>query len=125
MLNVHDNIINSYKVDLENKVIVLHTKSVDGRLVNVVFTDVLAHVFRNHLYGSIILDIEEEDLGQFFGQNRGLLKEKKDYCWPIDYNDVKELEHKLEEEHYSYYIILASYGLNGWVLAKNVECQML
>ncbi|PAV28916.1 hypothetical protein CIL05_14935 [Virgibacillus profundi] len=121
MLSVHDNKIISYNVNLKNKVIKLQTQSEEGKLINIVFSDVLTHVFEDQLYGSIILDIEKQDLEQFFYKYKDLLEDKKAYCWPIDYNESTELERKLIEEKYAYYIIFASYGLNGWVLAKKLD----
>lgn len=121
MLSVHDNEIISYEVSLKNEVIIIQTQSEIRQYVNIVFSDVLAHMFENHLSGSIILDIDKRDISQFFNENRDLLEQQKYYCWPIHFKDIKELEDKLIKGQYSYYIISASYGLNGWVLAKKYE----
>lgn len=103
MVDVHDHQIISYNVNLKNKVIKLQTQSEEGKLVNIIFSDVLAHVFENQLYGSIILDIEKRDTEQFFREKKNLLKEKKNYSWPIEYNEILELEKLIKEEKYSYY----------------------
>ncbi|MGG3892070.1 hypothetical protein [Metabacillus fastidiosus] len=78
-------------------------------------------MFENHLIDSIIFNIEKYELGQFFEENRDLLEQQKDYCWPIEYTNIKELEEKLIKQQYTYYVISASYRLNGWVLAKKYE----
>jgi hypothetical protein len=121
VLSVHDNEIISYKVNLKNKVISIKTVFENGQDITVMFSDVLAHMFESHLYGSIILEIEKSKLGQFFEENMEMLEQQKAYCWPTYHQDVKELEEILIKEQYSYYIISASYGLSGWVLAKKIE----
>lgn len=36
------------------------------------------------------------------------------------YKEISQLEEKLKSENLKYYIIGSSYGLGGWVLAKNM-----
>jgi hypothetical protein len=121
---VHDNEIVSYKVDLKNHKIIVHTQYQESALVkdiDIIFHDVLVHLFQNELSGSIIFDIEKYEIGQFLKNNSELLKKKKNYCWPMDYDTEKELTERLLKDQYSYYVISSSYGLNGWVLAKSYE----
>ncbi|MGG3835499.1 hypothetical protein ABEV00_00555 [Paenibacillus thiaminolyticus] len=86
--------------------------------VDIVFSSVFAHYFEPEISGSIILNIEKGDLIDFLKDNKELLTQGYEYSWPSDYNTTEELMEKLEIEGYSYYIINSSYGLNGWVLAK-------
>ncbi|WP_100407682.1 hypothetical protein [Bacillus solitudinis] len=118
---IHDNEIISYEVNLKNEVINIHTLSESGQKITLFFSGVLAHMFETHLSGSIIFDIEKTELRHFFVENRDLIEKQKDYCWPIDYTDIQELEDKLVKHQYSYYVISASFGLNGWILAKKYE----
>ncbi|WP_410985705.1 hypothetical protein [Bacillus cereus] len=121
MVSVHDNTIISYQVNLEKKEIRMHTLTESERNVYIVFSGVLAHFFETHLSHSIIFNIDEDPLLNFFKENKKLLEEQKPRCWPIPYKDIKELEETLVKENYIYYNICSSYGLTGWVLAKKLE----
>ena len=128
MANVHDNEIISYNVDLYNNKIVFHTKNDNTKItpkVDIVFTSVLAHYFENEIKGSTILDIEKYSIDKFIKDNEMLLKQGKDFCWPIYYDTIEELNEKLLKEQYNYYLISASYGLNGWILAKGYEAIVI
>jgi len=46
-LCIHDNIINSYIVDLENQIISFKTLSETAESIDMVFINVLAHRFKN------------------------------------------------------------------------------
>ncbi|MCY9516197.1 hypothetical protein [Paenibacillus apiarius] len=124
MWMVHDNVIFSYEVDLQNDQITIHTKYDDSRLVeetDIVFTDVFNHSFEQQLKGSIILDIIESNIEQFIKDNSELLEKNKKYCWPMIFESIDEIEKTIIEGRYKYIILMSSYGMNGWVLAKNFE----
>lgn len=121
MISVHDNKIVSYQVNLEKEEIRIHTLTESGNNVYIVFSGVLAHFFETQISNSIIFNIDEYPLLDFFKENKKLLEEQKPYCWPICYENIKELEETLIKENYIYYNICASYGLSGWVLAKKLE----
>lgn len=124
MLNLHDNEIVSYKVELRNQKIIFNTEYCKYKILknmDIIFKDVLGHYFENQLYGSTILNIEEYRVSRFIEDNEELLNEHKDYCWPIDYDKIEDLEKKLAEEKYYYYVIISSYGLSGWIVAKSCE----
>ncbi|MNC02091.1 hypothetical protein D3C81_793250 [compost metagenome] len=122
MANIHDNEIISYNVDLKNHKITIQTvQNPSRKSISIVFHDVLAHLFETQLEDSIILDITKYELSLFINENRELLEKHRKSCWPMEYNTFEELEKKLMSEQYGYYVILSSYGLNGWVLAKNHE----
>ncbi|GIP58616.1 hypothetical protein [Paenibacillus woosongensis] len=125
MLSIHDNKIISYEVDFQKSRITLHTIAGrrDSNITKIEFNEVLAHVFETQLRGSIILDINTLDVSLFLEHNKELLeKEKeKDYAWPIYYEKLEDLLEHLQHEKYNYYVISASYGLNGWVIAKEYK----
>lgn len=125
MLEVHDNEIISYEVNLKDQRIIIHSIYQYLVHIDIVFYNVLAHLFENHLKGSIILSIDRKKINQFTEDNIDLLKKQKNYCWPMDYDTIEELEERLLEQQYVYYIISSSYGLYGWVLAKNYETIQL
>lgn len=124
MKSVHDNEIVSYEVNLKEKRIKLNTviRNTEEK-IEVRFSNVIAHVFEEELPGSIILDIEESNLEKFFKSNQKLLQEKKDYFWPMIYKTESEFHEKLKNENISYFIIFSSYGLNGWILAENMDIE--
>jgi hypothetical protein len=70
MVSVHDNIIVSYQVNLEKEEIHIHTLTESGRNVNIIFSGVLAHFFETHLSSSIIFNIDEGRLLDFFKRIR-------------------------------------------------------
>lgn len=120
MSKIHDNEISSYIVNLKEQQIILHMEH-QNKNTNIIFSNVLVHFFENELSGSILLDIEEYSINQFIKDNCRLLEQRKNYCWPIDYDTIEQLSEELQKEQYYYYVISSSYGLNGWILAKNYE----
>ncbi len=128
MSRIHDNEIISYEVDFENRKIIMHTRYNGSDLIeniDIVFSDVLVHMFENQLEGSIIFSIEKQEIFQFIKDNSDLLKKQKNYCWPMCYDTIEELEERLFKEQYSYYVISSSYGLSGWIIAKNYETILI
>jgi hypothetical protein len=123
MLSIHDNEIVSYEVDFRKSRITFQT--VDGRDDSVTttfeFTNVLAHMFETQLQGSVILDISSFEISRFLKSNKELLEKQKNYGWPIHYEKIEDLLEHLQNEKYNYYVISASYGLNGWVIAKGYK----
>lgn len=120
MVSIHDSIIKSYTVDLENNKIYFDCKD-DDKNIKIVFTDVLVHFFEDELSGSVLNDIDEKDIESFLKENKKLLEEREGYCWPMYYKTIEELKENLLNEEYLYYIINSSYGLSGWVLAKKCD----
>ncbi|WP_339259857.1 hypothetical protein MKZ12_08280 [Paenibacillus sp. FSL R5-0713] len=102
MPSLHDNIILSYEVDLENERIRMRTRSSHAvpKNMDVLFSGVMAHAFDTPLHGSIILDLDEWDLEHFIPYNRELLESGKGYCWPVSYDSYDELHTRLIEEKY-------------------------
>ncbi|SDX18480.1 hypothetical protein [Paenibacillus sp. PDC88] len=122
MTSVHDNEIISYEVSLKNRTIIMNTFDYQTEsLTKVVFSDVFAHMFETELENSIILDIEKSEISNFVIDHRDVLDKYKNSTWPMDYNTIEELSEKLVTENYNYYEILSSFGLSGWVVARNYE----
>lgn len=123
MLNIHDNEIVSYEVDLQKSRITFQTlgSNEDSVITTIEFTDVLAHMFETQLQGSIIFDISTFEVSRFLKHNKELLEKQKNYGWPMHYEKIEDLLEHLQNEKYKYYVISASYGLNGWVIAKEYK----
>ena len=121
MYAAHDNIVISYEVNLAKQTIFLYTEErTQLHVKNIVlkFSDVLAHKFENEIHGSVILDICEEDIASFVKDNINLLERKDGCSWPCFYNTIAELDKKLMNERYRYFLITPSYGFSGWVISK-------
>ena len=115
---MHDFFLNSYSVDFEAKKIILNLFYEENEN-KVCFTDVLTHSFDTILQKNQILSIEEYTIDYFITQNYEMIIDMQPYCWPIYYETMPELKQTLLKNQYKYFIIYSSYGLNGWVLAKN------
>lgn len=121
--NIHDNEIISYNVDFRKQKIIFNTLNYRNKKVIIEFTGLLAHKFELEQPNSIILDIEESKVEKMIEENTELLLEMKNNCWPIFYDNMKDLLEKLNIDKYKYYIIYSSIGLCGWIIAKNIEVK--
>ena len=128
MSMVHDNIITSYIVDFENEQLVMKTvyyhNGVISENTDVIFKSYFTHMFNNEFKGSIIFDIEECSLNHFIENERELIEDNRNYCWPIVYktdNATLELSEFIQKNGYKIFDINSSYGLYGWVISKEVE----
>ena len=123
MVSIHDNEIVSYEVNFKKGRIKINTKNSQENSIVILFDEVLTHLFKHEMSNSILFDIEKYEMEEFIKYNEKLLNETKNYCWPINYDTIKELKNKLIEWKYNYYVISSSLGLNGWVLAKEMTIQ--
>ena len=118
----HDHTIKSYNVDFFNNKITVYTLNNNKETV-LYISDVLTHCFDCILdtKSNIIFDINIKSIDYFISENIDKIKDFKNMCWPIYYNDISELKNFLEDNNYKYIRILSSYGMDGWVLAKNIK----
>ncbi|MDX8289102.1 hypothetical protein SLL00_04835 [Metabacillus indicus] len=123
MFIIHDSRILTYQVDLENACIEMKAVDEFGSKAMLLFDDVFAYYFENQLPGSILFDITVGEINDFAEDHKELLKESKDYGWPMDYRNAKELTDHIKKNEYTYYIVEASYGLNGWILARGMRTE--
>lgn len=123
MYDVHDNEINSYIVNLKKHEIIISTTNSHNNDVDIIFKNVLTHKFETVMENSIIFDIEKLNGIEMIRQNDILLEETKEFDWPICYNQIEDLAEKLKYDNYYYYIISSTYGLSGWVVAKEMEIR--
>ncbi|MGD6796285.1 hypothetical protein [Metabacillus indicus] len=121
MFTIHDSKILAYQVDFEKLHIEIKAVDEKGNKAKLLFVDVFAYYFEDQLPGSILFDITEGDIKDFAEDHKELLKKSKDYGWPMDYRNVKELTDHIKKKGYTYYIVEASYGLNGWILARGMR----
>lgn len=116
---MHDDIVVSYTFNFQKKSLIIYTiNEKNNKKSKIIVNGVLTHYFMNILEYNIILSVEERDILSFYDENKSILENQKAYCWPIDYEEREELEKFLAVNRYKYIKILASYGLCGWILAK-------
>ena len=60
----------------------------------------------------------------FFNENRHELKLLHCSCWPINYSNLEELKKYLIENKYQYIKINSSYGMYGWIIAKDYTIKL-
>ena len=124
MESFHDNEIIRYEVNLREREVIIYTqirKDSNTIRFKIVFSNVIAHLFENELSGSIILELRKDSLGDFIRENKEILNRRREFLWPVDYDTFEELQEILLDAGYSYYSIISSYGLCGWILAKTVQ----
>lgn len=104
----------SYEVSFETKTIKITTYNKKVDKIEILFVEgVLTHSFETILTNNILLSIEECSIELFIKENINELELNKNYCWPIDYNNIDELESFLVDNKYKYIKIYSSYGLSG------------
>lgn len=119
---MHDNIITSYQVNFVEKTLILYSYNPNKNLTEkLIASEVLTHSFENILPNSIILCVEELTIDDFLNDNREELESKKQYCWPIYFENISSLQLFLFNNSYRYIRISSSYGLCGWILAKSFK----
>ena len=118
MIDIHDNEVQAYTVDLKAKTIRLDTtwsyKERHERTA-VEFRGVTAH----HLVGAnswqnVLTSIEEKSLEAFVSENRELLTEMQPCAWPCCYKELAELVQYLREQEARYFILWSAHRL-GWL----------
>jgi hypothetical protein len=127
MSQVHDNEILSYQVDFEHEQLLLKTRYFFGdhltENTDIIFDGYLTHIFNHECKGSILFDIEECPLSIFIEREHEMIAENRNYAWPINYqtDDTRaELTAFMQENGYKVFEVSSSYGLYGWVLAKQM-----
>jgi hypothetical protein len=129
MLNMlpsfHDDYVVGYEVDCEGRQIRLHIKPAtpvaeQAPVITVVFTGVEGYNFQNDAFGNIIFDLETVPATQFVSQYRGALAKSfrlsgAPGTWASDLDAAPQI---LSEQGVQAFVLSSSYGLSGWVLAR-------
>jgi hypothetical protein len=121
----HDDYVVGYEVDCEARQIKLHIKAAasvaeQAGVSTVVFTGVEGYNFEDDAFGNIILDLEAVTTTGFVSQYRGELAESfrvsgSPGTWASDLDAAPRV---LSEQGIQAFILSSSYGLSGWVLAR-------
>jgi hypothetical protein len=125
--SVHDNLLVSYEVQCEARTITLHTeyrvKNKPTEFTNIIFTGVQAYRFENDAFGNIILGLETVTAEAFLKQYGDEISESYRMAGspgPWAENLATALGY-LRDERTQAFILSSSYGLSGWVLAREMS----
>jgi hypothetical protein len=125
--SVHDNRLVSYEVQCEARTITLHTecrvKDKPTEFTNVMFTGVQAYRFENDAFGNIILGLETVAVEAFLEKYGADISESyrmagSPGAWA---DNLGTASRYLQEERTQAFILSSSYGLSGWVLAREMS----
>ena len=100
----------------------MDTQTEAGEKVSVRFTGLLAHWFENVIQDNILCGMDEITVDGFFEQYKDLLDGTIPYGFPARCG-IEELRERMDREHIRVFVIDASLGLCGFVLAQEVELQ--
>ena len=113
---LHDRELLSYVVNFKSNLIQLNFDN----NITLDFKNMFIYKFNDEIKGSIILDIVEEDIENFFLDNADYILENNNYGASIFYATPEELKKYIIDNNLNYYKIYASYGFNGWVLCEDI-----
>jgi hypothetical protein len=122
--SIHDNFIYAYSMDCDARRLVLHTVYRDREpreCTDVIFREVVAHHLEHDLPENILLDVEEVDVASIVKDNERMFAESWRYGWPpVEYRgNLQALVEVLTASSIRAWSIDASFGLSGWVLARD------
>jgi hypothetical protein len=126
-LSVHNNLLISYEVQCEARRIILRTecrvKNEPTQYVNVVFTGVQGYHFENDAFGNIIFGFETVPIEQFLTEYGPEISESYRMAgspgpWAATLETASAY---LQDQATQGFILSSSYGLDGWVLAREMS----
>lgn len=124
-ISIHDNLVKGYSVFCEERRIVLHAECCDGAVdgkTDVIFNGVEAYFFYGDNMQSILFDIEECEIDQILDRFADEFQTGIKYCWPGTWNkSIEACREHLDQQQSRGWIINSSYGMGGFVIAKNTE----
>lgn len=128
-LSIHDNYLVAYEVRCKERVIVLHTEydyeSFPFEATDVVFSGVQGYRFEDDAFGNIIYGIEEILVGQLIEDHRAEIAESYRMAgapgsWAANLDTAASF---LKEQGARGFVLSASFGLSGWIIAKDVSIK--
>lgn len=121
--SLHDHILVSYEVNCESRRICLRTRSTreaGHQFREIMFTGVEGYSFQNDAFGNIIFALEIIPVGQLISRYSAQIAEAYRIAgapgpWAADLSIAAE---ELSGQGLHGFVLSSSYGLSGWVLAK-------
>jgi hypothetical protein len=126
-LSVHDNLLVSYEVQCEARTITLRTEYREANrptdFANVVFEGVQGYHFENDAFGNIIFGVEAVPVEHVLTEFGADISESYRMAgspgpWAADLGSAPTY---LREHGIKGFTLSSSYGLSGWVLAKEMS----
>ena len=126
-VSVHDNLLISYEVQCEARIIILRTeyrvKNEPTEFTNVIFKDVQGYHFENDAFGNIIFGFETVPVEKFLAEYGPEISESYRAAgspgpWAASLGTAAG---HLRERGTQAFILSSSYGLDGWVLAREMS----
>jgi hypothetical protein len=120
-ISVHDNELLSYSVFSDKREIRFHTVFMD-KLIDVIFSEVVIYHFEGDNFKTIIFDIYEVELEEIYNDYEDLFLKLKNYNWiNRNFETKDDLLEVMKLEKIKAYNFHSSFGLSGWIWAKNME----
>jgi hypothetical protein len=126
-LSVHDNLLISYEIQCEARTIILRTenrsKNEPTAFINVILKGVQGYRFENDAFGNIIFGLETVPVEQFLTEYGSEISESYQMAgspgpWAANLGTASGY---LREQGVQAFILSSSYGLSGWVLAREIS----
>jgi hypothetical protein len=125
--SIHDNFLVSYEVRCKERTITLCTEyDYEDRpkeLTNVVFIGVQGYRFEDDAFGNIIYGLDEVPVEQILEEHRAQIAESYHMAgapgpWAANLESAAAF---LTAQGSKGFVLSSSYGLSGWVIAKEVS----
>jgi|SRR5580704_2587691 hypothetical protein len=124
-ISIHDSQLVSYEVECERRLITLRTEyrrdNQPTEFTNVVLEGVVAYHFEDDAFGNIIFDLTEVPIPQFLEEYGAKVSELHRMTgspsWAKELTSAPKL---MTDQGIRPFILSASLGLSGWILAKEL-----
>ncbi len=125
--SIHDNFLVSYEVHCKDRIIILQTEydyeNLPYEATAVVFRGVQGYRFEDDAFGNIIYGLDEVPVSQIIQEHSSEIAESYHMSgapgpWAANLDTAVEF---LEGQGAKGFILSSSYGLSGWILAKEVS----
>ena len=129
MESFHDHQLHGYRVDSENRQIEfkLAWPVEDGnfQIKYLTFGNVQGYELKNDALVSIVFEFEELEISQFLSEYREEIKEayRQNGAYGPWASDLLEAENTLSKLGTRAVVLSSSIGIEGWVLATNIEVK--
>jgi hypothetical protein len=126
----HDYHLTAYTVDGENRRISFqlvwpYRTETGVRRATVIFSGVARHFFAYDHGVSIVLAFEEGPLAESLDKHTHQFEDGEKWGWPSFWRgNVENTAAYLEEQSLRFFEISSSYGLSGWVCARDVNHEV-
>jgi hypothetical protein len=122
--SIHDNLLISYEVRCEERIITLRTEfRPKQEFVDVIFKGVQGYRFENDAFGNIIFDVETIGVDQLLKEHGEEISES--YSMGGAYgpwaSNLETAPARLLEQGTQGFILSSSIGLSGWILAREIS----